>query len=71
MSSNVLGKTTSKTRDDKDLGDLAPVPSAPGEVIDGGEVEEGDAVFGLVQGGGPNYRNVRSNHVKARLMHIS
>ncbi|GAB7365634.1 hypothetical protein MBLNU230_g6698t1 [Neophaeotheca triangularis] len=49
---------TSKTRDDKHLGDLAPVPSAPGEVIDGGEVEEGDAVFGLVQGGGPNYRNV-------------
>jgi hypothetical protein len=62
MPSNILSNMTSKTKDDQHLRDLAPVPSAPGEVIDSGAAEGGDAVFGHVDEDGPNYRDARSDH---------
>lgn len=38
---------------------LEPVPSYPGEVQEGSH----DAVFGEINGDGPNYRNVRFSSV--------
>lgn len=53
-----LLKMTSSTKEDQHMRDLAPVPSAVGEVFDNGTTEGGDAVFGHANDDGPNYRNV-------------
>lgn len=49
--------TSSKQKDDQLAQDLAPIPSAAGEVFDNGTAEGGDAVFGHANEDGPNYRN--------------
>lgn len=56
MFKDMLGNMPTKTKEHRQQ-DLALVPSAPGEVLDGNAAEGGDAVFGHASEDGPNYRN--------------
>jgi len=44
--------------EEKDIVNLAPVPSQVGQVLEDQNYEK-DAVFGEITGEGPNYRSVR------------